>query len=548
MSRRFFLLVLSIALIATVVLAPRPAVATPAPCALATFAALNLPDTTITLVQSLPAGSNPSPVGTIALPICRVRGVIAPAINFEVWMPTANWNGKFQAVGNGGLAGSISFADMRTALSDNYATASTDTGHSSNAPADPWWTNAQQIKDYGYRSIHELTVKAKAIINGFYELAPQYSYFNGCSTGGRQAFMEAQRYPEDYDGILAGSPVYRVIQLRSRHVWTWQCNHEDLTESHAIPASKLPAIFSSVVAACDALDGLVDGQVDDPRRCDFDAGSLLCPGADNATCLTAPQVETLQCMYAGPQNGFYPGVPMTSELDQGQSIGVVPNPQYTTFFNYTVFENPNYDFRTFNFDTDVAFALNKVVGGETLEFIHNADNPDLSAFKARGGKMIVWHGWSDPLPTPVDTIRYYEDVVAHFGHQSANGVGPSSNGRGQESKTNEFLRLFLLPNVGHCGGGAAGGPNTWDLVSALEQWVEDGTAPEEIIASRVTGGAVTRTRPICAYPQVAQYAGSGSIDDAANFVCELKGLDRADQASGFDHGLQGRDNARRNQK
>ena len=357
--------------------------------------------------------------------------------------------------------------------------------------------------------------------------------------------MEAQRYPDDYDGMLAGSPVYRVLQLRSRHVWTWQCNHEDLSEAHAIPASKLPAIFNAVVKACDALDGLVDGQVDDPRRCDFDPSSMLCAGADTATCLTAPQVETLQCMYNGPTPPFYPGVPMTSELDQGQSIGVVPNPQYTTFFANTVFQNLNYDFHTFNFETDVDFTLNKVFGGETLEFIHNADNPDLIAFKARGGKMIVWHGWSDPLPNPVDTIRYYEDVVAYFGNQSPNGVGPSTNGRGQETKTSDFLRLFLLPNVGHCGGGAAGGPNTWDLVSALEQWVEDGNAPDEIIASRVNGGVVTRTRPICAYPNVARYVGSGSIDDAANFVCELKGKDRADQASGFENGLQGRDNARR---
>ena len=506
------------------------------------------PDTTITLVQLLAAGSNPSPVGTIALSICRVVGVISPAINFEVWMPTTSWNGKYQGVGNGGLAGSISFSDMRTALSENYATASTDTGHSSNAPGDPWWTNAQQIKDYGYRSIHELALKAKAMVSGFYGLGPQHSYFNGCSTGGRQAFMEAQRYPEDYDGILAGSPVYRVLQLRARHVWTWQCNHEDVTESHAIPASKLPAIFSKVVAACDALDGLVDGQVNDPPRCDFDPNSMLCPGADNATCLTAPQVETLQCMYNGPTPPFYPGVPMTSELDQGQSIGVVPNPQYTTFFANTVFQDPNYDFRTFNFNTDVTFTLDKVFGGETLDFIHTADNPDLSAFKAGGGKMIIWHGWSDPLPNPVDTIQYYEDVLAFFGHPSNGGVGPSTNGRGQESKAEDFVRLFLLPNVGHCGGGAAGGPNTWDLITPLEQWVEDGVAPGEIIASRVNGGVVTRTRPICAYPNVARYVGSGSIDDAANFVCELKGLDRADQATDFENGLQGRDNARRKQQ
>ena len=204
----------------------------------------------------------------------------------------------------------------------------------------------------------------------------------------------------------------------------------------------------------------------------------------------------------------YPGVPATSELDQGQSIGAVPNPQYTTFFQNTVFEDPNYDFLTFNFDTDVKFSLNKKFDSETLEFIHHAEDPDLTAFKRRGDKMIVWHGGSDPLPNPVDTIDYYNRIRAGFRH-----------GRGHADKTEEFVRLFLLPNVGHCGGAAPGGPKTWDPLTALEQWVEEGIAPEEIIASRVTGGMVTRTRPICAYPQVARYVGSGSIDDAANFVC-----------------------------
>jgi len=545
MSRRFVLLVLSIALLATVAFTPRQAAAANAPCTTATFQALFNPlDATITLAQSLPAGANPSPVGTIAVPICRVAGVVAPVIKFEVWMPTTNWNGKFQGVGNGGLAGSITYSDMRTAVGRNYATASTDTGHSSNDPGDGWWTNAQQIKDYGYRAIHEMTMKAKAITKAFYDgVAPGHSYFVGCSTGGRQAFMESQRYPDDYDGIIAGSPVYRVIQLRARHVWTWQANHEEGdTDPHAIPTSKLQMIFNAVTAACDALDGLVDGLVDDPRRCDFQPKSLLCQAGDAATCLTAPQVEALEKMYAGPRNPstgeqVYPGVPRTSELDQGQSIGAVPNFQYTRFFAYTVFEDPNYDFRTFTFDTSLATALTKEYGGETLEFIHNAENPDLSDFKARGGKMIIWHPQSDPLPNPVDTIQYYENVKATFGH-----------GRGQDYKTEEFLRLFLLPNVGHCGGGSAGGPNTIDLVTALEQWVENGIAPDKIIASRVTGGVVTRTRPICAYPLVARYTGTGSIDDAANFVCELKGLDRADEASGFDHGLQGRDNARRKQQ
>jgi len=540
MSRRFFLLVLSIAVIGRLTLASALATAMTAPCTLETFAALDLPETTITLAESLPAGPNPAPVGTIALPICRVRGIIAPAITFEVWMPTENWNEKFQGVGNGGLAGSISYSALRDGISHNYATASTDTGHSSNAPGDPWWTNAQQIKDYGYRSIHEMTVKAKAIVEAFYDGdAPHNSYFVGCSTGGRQGFMEAERYPEDYDGIIAGSNVHRVIQLRARHVWTWQCNHLDTTEAHAIPTSKLPVIFNSVVATCDALDGLVDGQVDDPRRCDFNPKSLLCTGADDGTCLTAPQVETLECMYAGPRNPvtgeqIYPGIPMTSELDLGGSIGVRPNPAYTTFFNYTVFEDPDFDFRTFNFATDVTYALTKEFGGETLEFIHNAVNPDLSNFKARGGKMIIWHGWSDPLPSAVDTIRYYENALATFGH-----------GQGQDYKTEEFLRLFLLPNVGHCGGSNPGGPNVLDPLTALEQWVEGGVAPDKIIASRITDGVVTRTRPLCPYPQVARYVGSGSIDDAENFTCELKGLDQADEASGFDHGLQGRDKARR---
>jgi feruloyl esterase len=517
MKSRFFFIVVAVALFAILTL-PAESAAVTAPCTVVTFKNLQLPLTRITVAELLPAGSNPSPVGNIPIPICRIVGVISPAINFEVWLPTENWNGKFQEVGNGGLAGSISFSDMRTALTRNYATASTDTGHSSNAPGDVWWTDPQQIKDYGYRSIHELTVAAKAMIRGFYGADPQYSYFNGCSTGGRQAFIEAQRYPDDYNGIIAGAPVYRVIQLRARHVWTWQCNHEDLSEAHAIPTSKLPTIFNAVVAACDGLDGLVDGQVDDPRRCNFNPSSLLCQGTDNATCLTAPQVETLQCMYAGPRNPrtgeqFYPGVPMTSELDQGQSIGIVPNPQYTTFFNYTVFENPNYDFRSFNFDSDLDFALNKTYGGETLDFIHTADNPDLSAFKSRGGKMIIYHGLSDPLPNPTETIRYYEQAVTASGNPS-----------------DQFLRLFLFPNVGHCGGSAPGGPNTWDPVPPLEQWVENGIAPDKVIASRVAGGVVTRTRPICAYPQAARYTGSGSINDAANFVCGPNSLSSFERA------------------
>ena len=517
--RRCFFVQPQYVLFAALAALPAATAAASAPCAVATFQALGLPETSIILVESLVAGSHPSPVGTIEAPICRVRAVFAPANLFEVWLPTSTWNGKYQGAGNGGLAGAITYSDMRSAIARGYATSSTDTGHSSNAPTDPWWRDAQAIKDYGYRSIHETAVRSKAIIGAFYGNAPSKSYFNACSTGGRQAFMEAQRYPDDYDGIIAGAPVYRVIDLRARHVWTWQCNFLDPTGAHAIPASKLRPIFEAIVAQCDHIDGLVDGQVDDPRRCNFDPSSIQCAGADDGRCLTPAQVETLKCIYKGPTDlntgeQLYPGPPVTSELDQAQNIGPVPNPQYTIFFANTVFENPAYDFRTFRFDVDLAYSLNKQYEGETLEFIHHAESPDLRAFASRGGKMIIWHGWSDPLPQPVDTIAYYERVDKFF----------KKNVHGRDkTRVEDFARLFLLPNVGHCGGGAAGGPNTWDPLTALERWVEHGVAPEQIVASRVNGSVVERTRPICAYPNRARYVGSGSINDASSFVCKKGG-------------------------
>jgi len=336
--------------------------------------------------------------------------------------------------------------------------------------------------------------------------------------------MEAQRYPADYDGIIAGAPVYRVIKLRARHVNTWQCNFLDSSGAHAIPVSKLRPIFEAVIAQCDHIDGLVDGQIDDPRRCHFDPASIQCVGADDGRCLTAAQVETFRCIYKGAIDHntgelIYPGPPLGSELDEAQNIGAVPNPQYTTFFANTVFENPAYDFKTFRFPDDVTFSLNKQYGGETLEFIHHAESLDLRAFVSRGGKIIIWHGFSDPLPQPTDTIAYYENVDKFF----------KKNAKGKEkAKVEDFARLFLLPNVGHCGGSAPGGPNTWDPLTALERWVEHDVAPEKIIASRVNNGVVERTRPICAYPKRARYVGSGSINDASNFVCKKGGWEDGD--------------------
>ena len=513
-------------------LAALPAVAAAnAPCAIGTFQGLpqfqGSPQTTLLVVEQLDAGPHAgSPVGTIATQICRVRAVfdqrtVGGAVLgdfFEVWMPTTTWNRKYQGEGNGGLAGSITYSDMRAAVARGYASSSTDTGHSSNAAGDPWWTDATAIKDYGYASIHEIALLSKAIIQAYYGQGPSHAYFNACSTGGREAFMEAQRYPDDYDGIVAGSPVYRVIKLRARHVHTWQCNYLDTSGAHAIPVAKLQPIFNAIVSQCDAIDGLVDGQVDDPRRCHFDPASIQCAGADDVNCLTAAQVETFRCIYQGatdPSTGevIYPGPPLTSELDEAQNIGSVPNSQYTTFFANTVFQNPNYDFLSFKFPRDVDFSLNKVYGGETLEFIHHAESPDLRAFSSRGGKFIIWHGWSDPLPQPIDSIAYYEKVD-QFYKQNSHGK--------DKTRVEDFVRLFLLPNVGHCGGASAGGPNNIDPLTALEQWVEHGVAPDQLIASGVHNGKA-RTRPICAYPKRAVYTGTGSIDDASNFVCKMGG-------------------------
>ena len=328
------------------------------PCA--ELAKLVLPDTTITLAQELPAGVNASPVGTIPVAICRVAGTVAPKIKFEVWLPTAAWNGKFQGVGNGGLAGSISYAAMRTALVNGYATASTDTGHVAGDLL--WFTDLQQTIDNGSRGIHEMTVKSKAILRAYYGQRQRYAYFNGCSTGGGQGFMEAQRYPEDYDGILAGAPNYIPTRLRAGgHVWAWYQTHKD--PASTIPSSKLPLFGNAVLAKCDAKDGVVDGVIEDPRTCKFDPVELLCKqGQDPATCFTQPQVTAAQKLYQGarsPTTGaqIFPGYARGVEFGWNQLIGgATPFGAGDQFFRYAVFQDPAYDFRNFDFDADVALA------------------------------------------------------------------------------------------------------------------------------------------------------------------------------------------------
>jgi feruloyl esterase len=483
------------------------------------LASLTLPDTAVTLAQPVAAGAFTPPAGGrgpagagragagpfAALPaFCRVAATLKPTsdsdIKIEVWLPSSGWNGKFQAVGNGGWAGAISYPAMADALARGYATSSTDTGHTGGRGSFALG-HPEKFVDFAYRSEHEMTVKAKAIIDGYYGRAPQRSYWNGCSTGGRQGLAEAQRYPGDYDGIIAGASANPRTYLNS---WQLSIAHAVLKDPASfIAPTKYPMIHQAVVAACDALDGVKDGLIADPPRCRFDPKSLECRGDDRSTCLTGAQVAAARAVMSparNPRTGeeIFPGLEPGTELAWGGLVGG-PEPIDLVLdqFRYIVFKDPGWDWRTFDLERDLA-AANKVDGGTI-----NAINPDLTPFASRGGKLLMYHGWSDGLVPPRASVNYYTSVVKTMG-------GPA--------KTHEWIELFMVPGMGHCGGGE--GPNTFDMVTALEQWVEQGKAPERIIASRVTGAGVQRTRPLCPYPQVAAYVGTGSTDEAANFVCK----------------------------
>ena len=488
---------------------------------------LSLPDTEITIAESppLPFTSPTSSFGfaVISIPFCRVAATARPTadsvINFEVWMPTPGWNGKFNGVGNGALGGGINYPAMKPSLLRGYATASTDTGHigaSNDAswaytvnPPNPPQYHPEKVIDWGHRAIHMMTVASKAIVNSFYGTGPQLSYFTGCSGGGQQGLSEAQKYPGDYDGIVAGAPSNFFTHLDAGQIWRAQANLKD--PAGFIPFNKLATINNAVLANCDVLDGIMDGFLDDPRRCDFDPSTLLCPDADADTCLTAAQVETLNKLYTDPANPrtgkqIFPAFPPGSELGWAQFIGnqagpnfKKPNPIANSFFKYMVFENLNWDYLTFDFDEDMAYTDAKLITPtSTLASAINSTNPDLLPFNDLGGKLIMYHGWNDPNIPTQNSINYYEGVLTQ---------GPT---RSKE----DFLRLFLVPGMGHCSGGP--GPNTFDSLAALEQWVEQGIAPDKIIGSNPTSGL---TRPLCPYPQVARYSGEGSENDAANFMC-----------------------------
>jgi len=476
------------------------------------LASMNLPNATITLAKNTDAGplavsetGGGQPVN-VPRPFCRVAATLKPSadsdIKIELWLPAANWNGKFQAVGNGAFTGNIAYPAMVTALARGYAAASTDTGHAGGS-ASFALGHPEKIVDFGWRSVHELTVASKKIIAAYYDAGPKLSYWTGCSAGGRQALAEAQRFPADFDGIVAGAPGNDWTGRAAQAVKVAQVLQKD--EGARLNPAKMQTLHAAVLAACDSLDGLKDGLIENPSRCKFDPAVLQCKGADEASCLTPAQVGTAKLMYAAQVSarskretaGVLPG----SELGW-TDLGWTASARATGLdqFRYIVFKDANWTIDKYRPGADLAAA------DDADENIINALDPNLKPFIDRGGKLIQYHGWADPQISPGNSVAYYQQVLKTLGGAS---------------KIDGSYRLFLAPGMGHCAGGE--GPNTFDMVTALEQWVEQKKAPDQIVASHaVRGGGVDRTRPLCPYPQVAVYKGSGSPDDAANFACKAQ--------------------------
>ena len=482
----------------------------------ANLAALTIPNITIRSATLMPAGPF-TPAGAqsaLTLPaFCRVEATARPTsdsdIKFEVWIPpTEAWNGKFQGVGNGGYQGSISYAAMATALRKGYATASTDTGHTGD-DMKFGQGHPEKVIDYGYRAVHVMTDTSKLIVRNATGRFADKSYFVGCSAGGHQAMSEVQRFPDDYDGVIAGDPANNRIRQTFGFLWSWAATH-GADGKPILTQQKLALVSKAVVDACDAIDGLKDGLIDDPRKCHFDPAKLTCKAtaaADDATCLTPQQAEAIKKVYDGAKNPrtgeqIFTGWPRGSEgfgesAGQGwrQYLTDPGEPSRVGLFRYFLFHDPNWDWRTLDYDRDLAYAEQRLA-------VLPAIDRDLSAFKKHGNKLIVYTGWADPVVPPQDTAAYYESVAKTMGGYD---------------KVRDFFRFFAAPGMGHCGGGT--GPNQFDALGALEQWVEKGVAPDKLIASHTTNGKVDRTRPLCPYPQVARFKGTGSSDEAANFAC-----------------------------
>jgi feruloyl esterase len=514
----------------------------------ATIEHSELADPGFSIPNAMSAGAAGPSTIVVRKAFCRVSGVIAPAIKYEIWLPLEiDWNGKFLGVGNGGLLGAINYPLLETGLASGFATVSSDLGHEGGVFDGSFaMKNPSAVVDWGYRATHEMTTAAKAVIAAYYGRAHRHSYFIGCSGGGRQGLIEAQRFPKDYEGILAGDPTINFTHLTTGgRLWVELVMLRDAKGAGYLPPSKIPMISAAVNSACDSLDGVADGVLEDPRQCRFDPASLRCPAGDQVDCLTGPQIEALKKIYSGAVTTsgerIYPGYMRGGEVGPGGwglfISGEAPFKamQWVYASGYLkgmVFEDPKYDPATFDYDTDIKPMDAKPILGEHLADVINGMNPNLDAFDKNGGKMILYHGWSDSGVSPQNTIDYYQSAITAVRKRKQSSTAGTESALGH---TQSFFRLFMAPGMQHCSSGP--GPNAFggafqlsvpddeehNALRILEKWVEQGLPPTKIIATKyiddAPGKGVQRTRPLCAYPAVAKYHGSGSTDDASNFVC-----------------------------
>jgi feruloyl esterase len=448
---------------------------------------------------------------------CEVTGTVAPQIQFDVFLPTQTWRQRYLQLGCASFCGHIDFfadaSDGCVPLSrGDFVLATNNEGHVGVSPADATFGADPQLRvDFGYRSDHVVALVAKRLIALYYGQGPRYSYFDGCSQGGHEGLTEAQRYPHDFDGIIAGAPASLFTSLLAFSTSWHATANTDAQGRPILTAAKLPALHAAVLRECDARDGLADGQIDDPRACTFDPGRLRCPtGTDNANCLTGAQVAAVRRLYDGPRDEkgrrLYPGgEPVGSEANwahwvtptaAGDPAAAAGNA--TNALKYLLYPSarPSMTLNDLHYDSATFREISRQAG------IYDATDPDLTAFRNAGGKLILWHGWADPAISPYGTIAYYNAVTQRMGGAAA---------------TQRFARLFMLPGVSHCGDGQ--GPDAIDALTAALAWVENGVAPDRLVATKYTDdGTVARTRPVYPYPVVARYDGSGSVDDAANFA------------------------------
>ena len=493
------------------------ATSTAAPCE--NLMSMKFPDAKVTLAQTVaagtfvPPGANPQAAAAFKdVPaFCRVAMTLTPSsdsdIRVEIWLPASGWNGKFQGVGNGGWAGSIGYGALGDGVRRGYATASTDTGHQSDVSSASFALgHPEKVVDFAWRSIHEMTVKGKAVTKEMYSQVPKYSYFLGCSGGGKQGLTEAQRFPDDYDAIAAGASANNMVHLHAAWIRIAQSVHKD-PESY-IPPEKYSLIHDAVLKQCDAMDGVKDGLLENPQMCKFDPKVLQCKAGDAASCLTPKQTEAATQIFSPTMNtatkkvlmpGLLPGSesawavlagPLQNDAPASRESSVADNT-----FKYVIFKDPKWDFRSLNFDKDIAYAESVDKG------LNDSNDPNVKAYFASNGKLLMYHGYADQIVPPQNSVNYYESVVKTAGAK----------------ETSNSMRLFMVPGMNHCRGGD--GPNEFDLVGALEQWSEHGKAPDSLLATHRAAGKVDRTRPLCPYPQVAKYKGTGSTDEAANFQC-----------------------------